>query len=128
MYERDLLAELFSYYQSSNPLKIVDVETFNDCVVRLTFEDGTMEKSVTHKDDVFNVETGIAICIAKRALKLLTDDDKSSGALFNGKLKEAKKVMKEKEKLAQRRKEIEETRKRQQERRAKRRAKRSSNN
>lgn len=41
-----------------NPNKVVIVE----------FNDGTEEKAVCHKDDVFNLETGIMICVMKKMM------------------------------------------------------------
>lgn len=48
--------------------KVWSVETFNDRAVIVHFADGTQTKSVCSKNDTFNLETGIMICLFKRIL------------------------------------------------------------
>ena len=50
-------------------MKIKDVEIIiPNKVVKVTFNDNTFEKAICHKDDEFNLETAITVCIAKHLL------------------------------------------------------------
>ena len=89
--------------------KIIDVKVINDKVVIVTFIDGTQTKAVCDKDDTFNLEVGIGICITKR---LMSDDEQTGNSMFNKAIKDALKVMKRNEQLEQARKEFEEEEKR----------------
>ena len=89
--------------------KIIDVKVINDKVVIVTFIDGTQTKAVCDKDDTFNLEVGIGICITKR---LMSDDEQTGNSIFNKTIKDALKVMKRNEQLEQARKEFEEEEKR----------------
>ena len=89
--------------------EIIDVKTINNKVVIVTFIDGTQTKAVCDKDDTFNLEVGIGICITKR---LISDDEQIGNSMFNKSIKNALKVMKRNEQLEKTRKEIEEEEKR----------------
>ena len=41
---------------------IVNVETYNDCCVKVTFADGTFTKAVCGPNDQFDIDVGITIC------------------------------------------------------------------
>lgn len=49
-------------------VEVVDVQTYNDRVVKLTFTDGTFTKAVCGKNDIFDLDTGITICLIKKML------------------------------------------------------------
>ena len=89
--------------------EIVDVKTINDKVVIVTFIDGTQTKAVCDKDDTFNLEIGIGICITKR---LMSDDEQTGNTMFNKTIRNALKVMKRNEQIEKIRKEFEEEEKR----------------
>lgn len=89
--------------------EIIDVKTINNKVVIVTFVDGTQTKAVCDKDDTFNLEVGIGICITKR---LMSDDEQTGNSMFNKTIKNALKVMKRNEQLEKARKEFEEEEKR----------------
>ena len=89
--------------------EIIDVKVINDKVIIVTFIDGTQTKAVCDKDDTFNLEVGIGICITKR---LMSDDEQTGNSMFNKTIKNALKVMKRNEQLEKTRKEIEEEEKR----------------
>jgi len=89
--------------------EIVDVKTINDKVVIVTFIDGTQTKAVCDKDDTFNLEVGIGICITKR---LMSNDEQTGNSMFNKTIRNALKVMKRNEQIEKIRKEFEEEEKR----------------
>lgn len=89
--------------------EIIDVKVINDKVVIVTFIDGTQTKAVCDKDDTFNLEVGIGICITKR---LMSSDEQTGNSMFNKTIKNALKVMKRNEQLEKARKEFEEEEKR----------------
>ena len=89
--------------------EIIDVKVINKKVIIVTFIDGTQTKAVCDKDDTFNLEVGIGICITKR---LMSNDEQTGNSMFNKTIKNALKVMKRNEQLEQTRKEIEEEEKR----------------
>lgn len=89
--------------------EIIDVKVINKKVVIVTFVDGTKTKAVCDKDDTFNLEVGIGICITKR---LMSNDEQTGNSLFNKSIKDALKVMKRNEQLEKARKEFEEEEKR----------------
>lgn len=49
-------------YPTSN---VKNVEVFNENTVKVTFYDGNFETAVCDKEDEFNLETGVSLCIAK---------------------------------------------------------------
>ena len=58
-------------YLTGSPLPIPAIEsihTYNDRVVLVRFADGTSTKSVCMGADIFDVDTGITICLMKRML------------------------------------------------------------
>lgn len=89
--------------------EIIDVKVINQKVVIVTFIDGTQTKAVCDKDDTFNLEVGIGICITKR---LMSDDEQTGNSMFNKSIKDALKVMKRNEQLEEARKEFKEEEKR----------------
>jgi len=89
--------------------EIIDVKVINKKVVIVTFIDGTQTKAVCDKDDTFNLEVGIGICITKR---LMSNDEQVGNSMFNKSIKDALKVMKRNEQLEKARKEFEEEEKR----------------
>ena len=89
--------------------EIIDVKVINDKVIIVTFIDGTQTKAVCDKDDTFNLEVGIGICITKR---LMSNDEQTGNSMFNKTIKNALKVMRRNEQLEKTRKEIEEEEKR----------------
>lgn len=89
--------------------EIIDVKVINNKVIIVTFIDGTQTKAVCDKDDTFNLEVGIGICITKR---LMSSDEQTGNSMFNKTIKNALKVMKRNEQLEKTRKEIEEEEKR----------------
>lgn len=97
------------FHTVNNVPKILDVKVINNKVVIVTFIDGTQTKAVCDKDDTFNLEVGIGICITKR---LISDDEQTGNSMFNKAIKDALKVMKRNEQLEQARKEFEEEEKR----------------
>lgn len=52
----------------ADELEITDVKSFNDTVTIVHFSDGTREKSICAPEDMYSLETGIAMCILKKAL------------------------------------------------------------
>lgn len=97
------------FHTVNNVPEIIDVKVINEKVVIITFIDGTQTKAVCDKDDTFNLEVGIGICITKR---LMSDDEQTGNSIFNKTIKDALKVMKRNEQLEQARKEFEEKEKR----------------
>lgn len=49
-----------------DPYEIVDYKVINDTVVIITFADGTTEKAVCNKNDTYDFERAIEICICKK--------------------------------------------------------------
>ena len=47
---------------------VKDVAVYNNKVVKVTFTDGSFTKAVCSDGDVFNLDTGITICLMKRIL------------------------------------------------------------
>lgn len=78
-----------SVYPTPKPVK---VETYNDRVVKVTFEDGTFTKSVCSDNDTFDLDVGITICILKRVM------GKDGHKLYNNMMRDIHKIMDENEK------------------------------
>ena len=76
------------------------VETYNDRVVKVTFIDGTFTKSVCSKNDAFDLDVGITICLMKRWL------GKDGNRLYNNLIRNVHKRMDQKERLAKKEKEL----------------------
>ena len=49
-----------------DPYEIIDYKVINDTVVIVTFADGTTEKAVCNKNDTYDFERAIEICICKK--------------------------------------------------------------
>lgn len=71
---------------------IVDVKVIDNIVVIVSFADGTEEKAVTHKNDTFNIEQGISVCIAKKLLSKYSFGN--TAAVYNKVIKYCVKVNK----------------------------------
>ena len=86
------LARLDGDYYKIMPA-ILDVQIINDCVVKVTFTDGTAEKAVLDPQDNFSLDLGIAICVAK---KLISDKcggfEDCGSSIFNKIIKDGLKV------------------------------------
>lgn len=78
-----------SVYPTPKPVK---VETYNNRVVKVTFEDGSFTKSVCSDNDTFDLDVGITICILKRVM------GKNGHKLYNNMMREIHKIMDENEK------------------------------
>lgn len=76
-------------YPTPKPVK---VETYNDRVVKVTFEDGSFTKSVCSDNDTFDLDVGITICILKRVM------GKNGHKLYNNMMRDIHKIMDENEK------------------------------
>lgn len=76
-------------YPTPKPVK---VETYNDRVVKVTFEDGSFTKSVCSDNDAFDLDVGITICILKRVM------GKNGHKLYNNMMRDIHKIMDENEK------------------------------
>lgn len=70
--------EYFTIEEQAGIPEIIDVQVFNDACVKVFFADGTFEKATARKGDTFNFETGVSICIMKKVLSELTEDDGNS--------------------------------------------------
>lgn len=73
---------------------IIDVHISENKVVIVTFADGTTEKALLSKNDVFSLEQGISICITK---KILQDKCGAGSSMYNKIIKRALNVIKSKE-------------------------------
>lgn len=80
--------------------KVIDVQTYGDKVVKVTFSDGSFTKAVKDDDDDF-LTAGIAICYLK---KMLVEDAKYSTNAFNKVLTKILKVMDKNRKAAEKKK------------------------
>jgi len=88
-------------------MKIKDVEIIiPNKVVRVTFDDDTIEKSICHEDDEFNLETAIMVCIAKHLLGGAKFNNLISKALklYNNKIKAEEKAKEEEARIEAKRK------------------------
>ena len=70
---------------------IQNIETYNDRVVKVTFVDNTFTKSVCSKNDHFDLDVGITICLMK---KLLGGTNPTKA--YNDLIRQAHKVMEDK--------------------------------
>lgn len=68
---------------------IVDVKVIEEKAIIVSFADGTNEKATLDKEDKFNLEQGISICITK---KLLEEKCRNGSNLYNKIVKRAEKV------------------------------------
>lgn len=80
-------------------VQTIEDEDYNVKVVTVLFADNTSEKAVLHKEDVYSLEQGISICIAKKLLSMETDGHGSS--VYNKIIRHAVKVMNENRKEEQ---------------------------
>lgn len=95
------------YYKNGCPIKgakslpkVIDVQTYGDKVVKVTFSDGSFTKAVKDDDDDF-LTAGIAICYLK---KMLAADAKYSTNAFNKVLTKILKIMDKNRKAAEKKK------------------------
>lgn len=63
--------------------------------VYVTFADFTTEKAKLSSEDVFTVEQGISICVAKKLVSIITGFDNAGGSLYNKIIKHGLKVCKQ---------------------------------
>ena len=87
---------------------IKDVKIHNKTVI-VTFADNTQTVAVLDKDDEFNFEQGISICITKKLL------GENGGSIYNKLVKRALKVKKQNEKAAEKAKKAKEEEKKRKE-------------
>lgn len=80
--------------------KVIDVQTYGDKVVKVTFSDGSFTKAVKDDEDDF-LTAGIAICYLK---KMLAADAKYSTNAFNKVLTKILKIMDKSRKAAEKKK------------------------
>ena len=74
--------------------KIVNIEMYNDRVVKVTFDDGSFTKSVCQENDIFDLDVGITICLIKKML----DTGKGDGTrIYNDVIRDAHKLINDKE-------------------------------
>lgn len=52
----------------TSSIYVVRVDSYNNRVVKVTFNDGSFTKSVCSKNDTFDLDVGITICILKRII------------------------------------------------------------
>ena len=66
-----LLTEINKSYnnfkKNNDDFNIKDIRIINDKVIIIKFMDDTVTKAVCHNDDVFDLDTGITICLCKYA-------------------------------------------------------------
>lgn len=77
---------------------IIAVDTYNDRVVKVTFADGTFTKSVCGKNDTFDIDVGITICVMKRIM------GKDGHKLYNNLIRDVHATMDKNEKLKEKEK------------------------
>lgn len=70
---------------------IEKIEIYNERVVKVTFKDGTFTKSICAENDIFDVDTGITICLLKKML------GKNGHKIYNNMIRDAHKLMNEQE-------------------------------
>jgi hypothetical protein len=80
---------------------IINIQTFNDRVVQITFIDGSQTKCVCGKDETFDLYEGIAFCLFKRFL-----DREKGHKHFNDLMRYAMKKLDEQEESKRREAEI----------------------
>lgn len=86
----------FVFYDSTRVRlpKIVNIEMYNDRVVKVTFDDGSFTKSVCQENDIFDLDVGITVCLMKKML----DDGKGNGTrIYNDIIRDAHKLIEDKE-------------------------------
>lgn len=64
--------------------QVVNVQVFNNHVVKLTFADDTVTTAVCSDADVFSLEVGISICLMKR---MMSCETKKGSSLYNKAIK-----------------------------------------
>ena len=97
--ERSDKAKKYSVPTTTGRIKVVKVETYNDRVTKVTFEDGTYTKSVCSPNDKFDIDVGITVCLMKKMLG--SDGNKR----YNNLMRDIHELMEENEKAKQREKE-----------------------
>lgn len=70
---------------------IEKIEIYNERVVKVTFKDGTFTKSICAENDIFDVDTGITICLLKKML------GKNGHKIYNNMIRDAHKLMNDQE-------------------------------
>lgn len=87
---------------------IVDVKVIKEHdepkVIKVTFDDNSVEKAVLDKNDTYSLEQGISICITKRILSVvLSVNAVVGGSIYNKLISRAIDVMENNEKEAEKR-------------------------
>lgn len=72
---------------------IKKIETYNDRVVKVTFQDGTFRRAVCSKNDTFDIDVGITICLLKY---LFGAND--ANKIYNNTIRDCHKIIAEQEK------------------------------
>ena len=88
------------YHPGLDIPKVVKVDTYNDRVVKVTFSDGTFTKSVCGKNDIFDLDVGITICVMKKVM------GKDGHKLYNNMIRDIHETMEKNEKKAEKEKQL----------------------
>lgn len=75
--------------------KPVRIDTYNNRVVKVTFEDGSFTRSVCSYADTFNLDVGITICILK---KVMAKENSDGHKAYNNMMRSIHRIMDENEK------------------------------
>jgi len=96
--------------QAITPLmpQIIDIKTYNEKVVKVWFADDTYETAIVSKDDTFNYEQGVSICLFKKILAVLDGDSTRGSYLYNKLMDLALDVPIQREKEKERQKKLKE--------------------
>lgn len=78
-----------------NVNQIADVTVYNDRVVKVTFADGSFTKAVCSANDIFDLDTGITVCLLK---KVLETEAGNGTKVYNNLLRGIHNMMEQKEK------------------------------
>ncbi len=90
-------------YIKTNIIPVVtNVQIFNDRVVKVTFADGSFTKAICAKDDIFNIDTGIMVCLIRR---MIAKDADNAGYAFNRLMSDIHHTMEKNEKNARKERE-----------------------
>ncbi len=92
--DKPMLKEIMCIATNDLP-KVTDVQTFNERVVKVIFDDGSFTKAVCSKDDVFDLDTGIMVCLIRR---MIAKDADSATYAFNRLMSDIHRTMERNEK------------------------------
>ena len=82
-------------YQVNMVNQVTDVTVYNDRVVKVTFADGSFTKAVCSENDIFDLDTGITVCLLK---KVLGNESNDGTKVYNNLLRGIHNMMEQKEK------------------------------